>query len=351
MVDPVTEESNIAREKRLFRLAAVEAIKNSHNAIKSVWTILFTGGTFALLNSFDHVVECSLVDPSERAAATVGTGFPCKDLAYLSGYYGFPIYLGLIVVYVATFYRFYVGNIRVFDIRYNEAIEFVKNLAAKRSETDQDAEYDWLLDYNDRWKKIENIYLMFKTLVIVYLTVSIANPLKFEVVYLLLLLMDILWIVSDWTGRNTRRLFRYVRRKLMERFCGGISSQTKEIEEPLYIKKFFGSFEKSRQKGQGSEGEKIPSGLEKMFPQAAFRIWGRNNSVFAVLLCIFVVPLGLCHLGVHVFESPISHELETRILIGGVLLMLGNCVFDLGLTWDFYNPPYSKLNNYLFGTK
>ena len=51
------------------------------------------------------------------------------------------------------------------------------------------------------------------------------------------------------------------------------------------------------------------------------------------------------------WQVTISHEMETRVLIGGILLMLGNCVLDLSLTWDFYNPPYSKLNDYLFNRK
>ena len=87
-----------------------------------------------------------------------------------------------------------------------------------------------------------------------------------------------------------------------------------------------------------------------MFPKEALRIWATNNSIRRIL-CIFVVPLGLSHLCVHIFEPQISPEMETRNLIGGILLMLGNCVFDLGLTWNFYNPPYSKLNDYLFDGK
>ena len=52
-------QANYAGLKKIaiFRSFAEEATKNSHNARKMVWAILFTGGTFQLLHSFDEWLE------------------------------------------------------------------------------------------------------------------------------------------------------------------------------------------------------------------------------------------------------------------------------------------------------
>jgi hypothetical protein len=330
LTDTVTEEIRIAKEKKLFRLAAVEAIKNSHNAVKACWAILFTGGTFALLNSFDHVVECKVGFQSARVPAA--TGFDCKQLEYLDGLQ-FLIYLGLIIVYVLTFYRFYVGNIRVFDIRYDEAFKFVQNLATEGSgkadnAAEKDREFKWLFGYSDQWSKAENIYLIFKTLAIIYLTVAITKPLKFEIVYLLVLVLDILWILASTIH-----------------FWG--------IKRVTFRDKFFGSFEnkKIRDYEEGKILEKgdneIIRDLERMFPSRAFKIWGWNNFCSAIVLALFVIPLSLDAVGIQI-DAIVIAPLEKCLLVAGLTVMLGNCVIDLWLTWGFYNPRYSKLNDNLF---
>jgi hypothetical protein len=334
-----TAKEKTAKEKTLFRAAATVAIRNSHDAIKACWAILFTGGTFALINSVDHILECKL-----SGGATI-SGFSCAELGYpLDGAYFWLIYPGLVVVYVLTFYRFYVGNIRVFDIRYDEVFEFIDNSTGEMpDEKAKDREFDWLLEYNAQSWRGENLFLVFKTLVIIYLTIAITKPFKFVAIYAILLMMDIFWIVVGW-------IFSRI-------------PKSREDEPQLQFRnKFFSSFDKLRELTQWKlvekDVKKIIRDLEISFPKSAMIRWGWNN--FTFLLILLAIPRVVNEQGVQIWlhklapkiwdaTIPITPNLVDKFLVAGLVAMLSNCVVDLFLTWKFYNPRFMKLNRYLFG--
>lgn len=103
--------------KELFRKFAGTAIENSHGAIKQVWVALFAGGTFALIKSFDELMGCAgFFDRPGTCNGFLQKVHNCpSDRVYL-----LLLLFTLYFVYILTFYRFYVGNVRVFDMRYIE---------------------------------------------------------------------------------------------------------------------------------------------------------------------------------------------------------------------------------------
>jgi hypothetical protein len=315
----VAANGAVKAERNLFRAAVGEAIKNSHTAIKNCWTILFTGGTVVLVVSFDRLVEC-------KYGGNV-VGFDCSQLAYRDDW-RFVMYFGFIAVYLLTFYRFYVGNIRAFDIRYDEVFKFVASLTKEKLEQ-EDEGFKWLIAYNDQSDRLESIYLILQTLVIIYLTVAVTTALKFEIAYLALLWFDMFWLAWTRIGGNPKISFR---QKFIDSFEKlGAIDQKKKSKIKL-----------------NSEEKKIFSNLEMMFPSRAVVIWSWNNFVFAILLSIVVVPMASNRLGVEVFPGIEIFKHEDWLLIIGLGLMIANCLVDLIWTWIFYNPRYTKLTGYLF---
>jgi len=294
----------------IFRSFAREAIKNSHVSIKACWTILFTGGTFALLHSFDELVECKFPDLTSNLFVTSCSRVPDN--------FSFGISMSLFLVYVLTFYRFYVGNIRVFDIRYDEVFKFIDSLhdpknqlsAEQKDAEQEERDYDNLLEYSDRLGKEESLFLIIPALIIVYLTVTPSNPLKFLWVYLALLAADIIWLF--WSLRP---------------WAPGVKSRE------YLVTRFFDSF---------PELKGTP--FERKLPETASTRWGVNNCVFAVVILVILLAhlaIGnkVCSLHFCVLGDLACQEI---LLAAGALAALLNCGTDLIWTWDFYNPKFGE---------
>jgi hypothetical protein len=302
----------------VFRGFAEEATKNSHATIKQVWTILFTGGTFALLHSFDRLVISfedifdGSYDSNESYMWCERFRFDLSEIACWRERFDLELYtlmvsLLLFVVYLLTFYRFYVGNIRVFDMKYDEAFKFIDSRYKaenwdnrKPDNSKKNKDYQKLLQYSTRLSGRETFQLMINTLVIVYLTVLPLSPFKFLLVYFILLILDMLWI---WKSAD-----RY---------------------QHFFQKRFFEEFE-----------DRPPKNLiEEVFPKYATDRWHANNLLFAfVLLVVLIIYVRVF------FESPVSlmQEREEVILLAlGAAVALMNCVVDLRCTWGFYNPKFS----------
>jgi hypothetical protein len=268
----------------IFRTFAREATKNSHVAIKACWTILFTGGTLALLRSFDELVQCKF--------PLLKSGLVDVRCAHVPDDFSFWLSISLFAVYILTFYRFYVGNIRVFDIRYDEVFKFIDSLHVEKNRQggahgdleQEEQDYHNLLNYSDSLTKRESIYLIIQTFIIVYLTVTPSNPLKFLWVYLSLLTTDIIWIV--W---NFRRI------------------QTREKYRKYLSSRFFEVFQ-----------ELINTGFDRMFPENASRKWRINNAIFAFIILV--------------------------VLLTHLAISNSGCIFDFGVfeDWDFYNPKFGQ---------
>jgi hypothetical protein len=291
-------------QKVTFRKIASEGIKNSHFAIKNCWLILFAGGTFALLNSFDHIIECRLFKEAMDKF--------CVESSFDSKY--FLLYLLLCCIYLLTFYRFYVGNVRVFDVRYNETFEFIKTIHEnEKTKTPneikiEDDDYKSIFKLVDTWNKVESIFLMAKTLMIIYLTVAVLNPFKFLLIYFSVLVFDIVWMIF-FSGPAD--LKDYFPTKYFETFPS-------LANEPL--------------KGQ----------VQKMFPSYALKYWSRNNAVFALVIALIII--GYSYHAWYVWPLDPNSErrvaLEILLFWCGAGAMLVNCLVDLVGTWTFYNPRY-----------
>jgi len=211
----------------------------------------------------------------------------------------FLLLISLYLVYVLTFYRFYVGNIRVFDMRYIEVVKFIGLLGEKQtSAVEKDSEYRTFFEYIDGNSRWESIYLIFKTLVIISLTIEINTPRNFMIIYLLLMVMDIVWIAL--TSPPT----------------------------PYFRELFFKTL-----------GLNEDAGLGMNFPSRATELWKRNNIWCAfwlglVLLCVYsreCVPLLQMLAGTWFY------------LAAGAAVMLFNCLQDLHRTWRFYNPRFADV--------
>jgi hypothetical protein len=289
----------------IFRKFAREATKNSHAAIKGCWMILFTGGTLALLRSFDELIECKF--PLLKSGLS---GIHCNQSI---DNFSFFLSLSLFIVYILTFYRFYVGNIRVFDIRYDEVFKFIDSLHDEKNQQNIDQrdpaetlDYHNLLHYSDSLIKRESIYLIVPTLIIVYLTVTPLNPFKFLCVYLLLLLLDIVWLI--W---NLRFL-----------------ADAQHDHTEYLIARFFEVFPELKE-----------TGFDKTFPKRASRTWSINNSCFAIIILAILIA--------YFFDFRICSDwtdISNRqfLLAAGALAALANCILDLLLTWKFYNPKFGE---------
>ena len=298
----------------VFRNFAREATKNSHTAIKACWTILFTGGTLALLRSFDELIQCKF--------PLLKSGLVDIHCIQSPDDFSFWLSISLFIIYILTFYRFYVGNIRVFDIRYDEVFKFIDSLHDEKNQksgteknVQQEAQdYQSLLNYSDNLSKGESIYLIIPTFIIVYLTVTPSNPLKFLWVYLSLLVVDIVWLAWDlWTSRAQDEYRKYLSSRFFKVFC--------ELEN---------------------------TGFDKKLPEKASRKWRTNNIVFASIILIILLAHAAISNNFCILDFCIAHDLADSernkkfLLAFGAFAALANCVIDLGLTWDFYNPKFAE---------
>lgn len=318
----------------VFRKFARKATKNSHVALKNCWMILFAGGTFALLRSFDNFIECKLSAGAalNKLAESLGNdGNFCHALN--QGYCYFALSLLLFAIYILAFYRFYVGNVRVFDIVYDEVFEFIDSLHEKiqisnakaregneqensNSETRKKKTKDYvnLLRYSDGLNKWESFCLILTTLIIVYLTVTPLNAPKFLTVYLILLAADVFWLLLDKIplprARETENARKYVRDKV-----------------------FFRTF---------AELRKIK--FDRTFPGYAKSVWQWNNiGCLVILLPIMGWYWYVCLCCKMTFAQDPAQELTgLHLLWLGAAVALANCLIDLILARDFYNPKFSQ---------
>jgi hypothetical protein len=302
-------------EKRLFRKFAGDAIKNSHTAIKNCWLILFAGGTFALVTSMDVLVNCATLFNTDTQCASLGlNSSPWTLVHWLYAIFHFSFF----VIYALTFYRFYVGDARVFDIRYDEVFKFfanahdpqvIENPSKNGKVTDE--EYQKFFKYNDILVTKESIFLIGQTLLVVYLAAAVLHPLKFLAVYELILLSDIYWI--SWTEQEKQR----------EAFIA------------VFFHKFFSAF---------PELKKIDKSIYAMFPGQATSFWRKNNHEFA--LGIFILIAGIFAIKWVGGDQTIVEGL----LVIGALAMFANCIRDLLCTWSFYNPHFHEAHALLCAT-
>ncbi|MGD0189333.1 MAG: hypothetical protein ABSD74_01190 [Rhizomicrobium sp.] len=285
-------------QRKIFHEIAGNAVENSHNAIKQVWVALFAGGTFSFIKSFDDLMHCAHVFfpyPDERVHCSWLLGGDNESIRL-------AICISLYVAYALTFYRFYVGNIRVFDLRYVEIVKFTKLLY----ESDR-AAFERLFDHLDEGRRWDSIYLIFKTFVIISLTIEINTPFIFFSIYFLVLLLDVAWI--------------------------RIAIHPRPLFKPLFFETIGLPAELgSATSGWPQESRVAYKELEMTFSSHAMTIWTRNNTIFSIIMLV-LIPLPYLYRG---------SDLELYSLILLSLCVIMNSLIDLIMTWNFYNPKFSK---------
>ncbi|HWX82038.1 MAG TPA: hypothetical protein VNZ48_00435 [Xanthobacteraceae bacterium] len=323
------DEYSYLNRPAVFRKFARKAAEKSHAVLKSCWMILFTGGTFALLHSFDEWVQS--VEDMFKSVDPIGS----QSFLELHGIELFkaPLSFVLFVVYLLTFYRFYVGNIRVFDMIYDEVFEFIDSLHDEKNfqpndennsqpkrpaPESKDDEYGKLLEYSDNLIKWESFFLIMTALIVVFLTVTPLNPLKFLIVYFILLFFDILWLTAD---------------KLWVKYVAIHQFDVREARN-FFRSKFKKVF--------GKPGQ----ACDKMFPSHALKTWEDNNIWFATV--IFIILGTYCAI-YYCYEPPPTNvppllrkeAVELMVLWLGAAAALANCCIDLRKAWTFYHPTFS----------
>jgi hypothetical protein len=287
------------KEAQLVRSYISTSIANSHIAIKNCWLIMFSAGTFAALSALNVSLRCE--DYLHGAPATCPSTPAIWNSTVLNSLAG-------IFIFVLTFARFYLGDVRIFDEKYSEVFSLVLETIKARQDPLPTADdqkkllteslelFVRLLRYNDaRLLKFEGIWLIFQTLIIVFLAFQISDPYNFYTVYGILLLSNSIWLV----------LTNVV-----------VSPTITEINQAVFYfhasdKSFFGRF-----------------------PRLAAWRWAVNNVIHCAALCVVVYLSHRSNLTV------VSDSQPYGLLIWGYGICISNCVADFILTRDFYFPKF-----------
>jgi hypothetical protein len=281
------EESTRQQRLKILREYILEAVINSHAGLKSCWTVIFAGGTFNFILSLDKLGECSRL---------------FHQPVFETCQFGTLSHLDLITVavmhiaYVLTFVRFYVGGIRVFDIKYNELFKFANKITESSS---RNAIYKAVLEFSDRsiWKA-EVFFLTVQSLFLISLTFHLGDVRDYVINYSVLLIMNSCWLVIG-----------------------------KRSSTPVTSSLFFSEFPELRH---------IPS-LKIMFPRRALGTWAWNNVPTAVILCL---AWGALQRG-SIFLI-CGRDVTPFLLLACAALTVLNSVIDFSLTWSFYFPQFAK---------
>ena len=265
------------------------ATTNSNSSIKSVWLILFTAGTISALAKLNIVlIQLGFVQGVQNPE--LQSSYPIASLI-------------LFIIYFMTFFRFYVGDIRIFDIRYTEIFKILnKHLQVHGTQShDKKGLLEFLKFQDQNIFKFESLYLVFQTLIIVYLAYQITSPIDFLKVYALLMLINALWL----TFSNLR-----------------FSERTSALISDIF------------------PGATKSHSFQSMFPRKAGWFWATNNFLTAI-------GIGLCILfftGQINVPASIVGSLDPVIFLEfAVGLTLFNCVIDLHMARDFYFPRFADL--------
>jgi hypothetical protein len=157
-----------------------------------------------------------------------------------------------------------------------------------------------LLSYNDTtWLKFESVWLIFQTMIIVFLAFQIADTFNFFVVYAALLVCNSIWLTST--------------NVLVEHTISDIHQE---------VFKFYSA----------------DRGFLARYPHLASWRWAINNMLHFVLL-VGILALHDRALGYRLLGVTIQSE---HVGIFGYLVCVSNCVVDLSITRDFYFPKFAK---------
>jgi hypothetical protein len=265
--------------QKVARMFVSEAIANSHAAIKACWLIVFSAGTFAALSTINSMLLQYGLLRGVPPASAVPIAHP-------------GICTALFAVFVLTFLRFYVGDVRIFDIRYSEVFKLANSSIDHISDRADISRFTKLVANSDRnLYKFEIVLLTFQTLIIVFLAFQISDWENFARAYTFLMVWNIAYLVLA-------------------------NLQSQLVIRPFFYEIFPGT-------------EDIAS-IQAMFPMKASRIWIYNNSVAVVVLVCLMLA------------SDRMPEKEHFFGWCATITLLANCFFDGYLARDFYFPRFSE---------
>jgi hypothetical protein len=249
---------------------------------------MFSAGTTASLASMGHTLKCHgilVADFTNTAAPT------CTDNQI------YPTLCGFIVFFI-TFARFYLGDVRIFDARYSEVYLLVVDNIDLQATSTEDARRDSLklfvdlLAHNDKVIfKLEGIWLLFQTLIVVFLGFNIETAENFLRVYMFLLFCNSAWLLATY--------FK-------------LSPVVKQITDHIL------SVDHNR-KSWGVQFAR----------QASIR-WFWNNAI-----CCAVIVAAMTGISLFPSQREFFHEI-------GYATCVINCIVDLSWTINFYFPRFSK---------
>jgi hypothetical protein len=287
------------REAQLVRTYISNSIANSSNAIKNCWLIMFSAGTFAALSALNLTLRCE--GYLSGAPAICPTSPSLWNSSVLNSLVG-------IVVFVLTFARFYLGDVRIFDEKYSEIYFLVLETIKARQDPQPVAArekkllsesldlFPRLLRYNDATPlKFEGIWLIFQTLIIVFLAFQINDPYNFFTIYGMLLLSNSIWLI----------LTNIV-----------VSSTITQINQQIF---YFHAQDNS---------------FVGKFPRLASWRWAINNLLHCAGLCVVVYFSHRL-----VWGTTLASQ-QYDLLIWGYAICISNCIFDFVVTRDFYFPKF-----------
>ena len=277
-------------DTRLVRRYISEAILNSHAAIKSCWLVMFTAGTFAALTNLNAVLRCFGV-LGHPASAKCSFDEPLLN------------YCLAFVIFFLTFARFYLGDVRLFDNRYSEVYKLVNDEIDLHGGKDAADRFSALLAHNDRnMFKFEGIWLLFQTLMVVFLAYQIDAPSNFVTVYIVLLICNAIWL------------------EIMNQLVEPTTSHT--------LAEIFPFTKKEARR------------LRARFPRIASNIWAVNNVCHAVaLLFVQFLAVGALRSWGYPVQASI---LGANTPLACLLICLSNCAVDFLLAWNLYFPRFSQ---------
>lgn len=285
---------------------AVEATANSHNAVKSSWLVLFSGGAVIVLSAFHSELKCfAPIIGANTTADSMCRNQPSSFDLTTTTLASF--------IYVLTFIRFYIGDIRLFDIRYSEIFKLAKDYYEKCSKVgsvnekfSRDLCTEIFTAYSDRnLYKIENIFLIFQTLFIVFIALYTREAVNFLFLFTVLLFVNAAWL-----------------------WFIALSGKT------LIADKLYRVFPFLRD---------VPT-ISASLPQTASKFWAINNTIFSVLIISILIYIVTQYYNSDTNSGSLSNYQATyeALIIIAFLLALANSIIDLIFTWSFYFPQFGS---------
>lgn len=280
-------------QKYVRRLMASE-----HESLKWVWTILMAGAFVEATIKFSNLLPCGynlLRSVYEflglQLLATTETLQAASDVC--TNNQMAPYSLGVFIIFLITFLRFFWGDNRLLDAKYKEVVGFLDDLTDLEHNGEIDEIFEeYIQSYSRRSLVLDACFIVLHGVIIALLGLVILDPYLFSYGYGFLLIFNSIWLI------------------LVTVLSMGIRSN------------FWANF---------LSNGKLTGDLTAML--APWR-WASNNIIHAVLL-IFLFSRNE--------DSLIFFGQEHTVLGWAIIVMLSNSIIDILFTRNAYLPRVKKI--------